>query len=236
PGEGYGARMSAARRIGLAAICCGFLIITVDATIVNVALGPIVNDLGGSLSGAQWIVSAYTLGFATFLLSAGAWADRIGSRAAYLIGLGVFALGSAACAAAPSMGTLIAARAVQGLGAALLMPCSLALIAHAFPVGPGRRGALAVWGGLSGLGLSAGPVIGGVLVDTVGWRYIFLVNLPLAALAAVGILAFVTETPRHRHPFDLPGQVLVVATLGCLSGGFILAGSLGWTAAGTIAL
>ena len=228
--------MSTARRIGLAAICCGFLMITVDATIVNVALGPIVNDLGGSLSGAQWIVSAYTLGFATFLLSAGAWADRIGSRAAYLIGLGIFALGSAACAAAPSMGALIAARAVQGLGAALLMPCSLALIAHAFPAGPERRGALAVWGGLSGVGLSAGPVIGGVLVDTVGWRYIFLVNLPLAALAAAGILAYVTETPRHRHPFDLLGQVLVVATLGCLSGGFILAGSLGWTAAGTIAL
>lgn len=187
--------MSTARRIGLAAICCGFLMITVDATIVNVALGPIVNDLGGSLSGAQWIVSAYTLGFATFLLSAGAWADRIGSRAAYLIGLGIFALGSAACAAAPSMGALIAARAVQGLGAALLMPCSLALIAHAFPAGPERRGALAVWGGLSGVGLSAGPVIGGVLVDTVGWRYIFLVNLPLAALAAAGILAYVTETP-----------------------------------------
>ena len=228
--------MDSARRIGLAAICCGFMLITLDAMIVNVALGPIVNDLGGSLSGAQWIVSAYTLGFATFLLSAGAWADRIGSRSAFLIGLVIFGFGSAACAAAPSMGALIAARTVQGLGAALLMPCSLALITHTFPAGPERRHALAAWGGISGIGLASGPVIGGILVDTVGWRWIFLVNLPLVVLAGIGIVMYVTETPRHRHPFDLPGQVLVVAALGALTGGFILAGSLGWDAPGTIAL
>src|ERR1700742_847445 len=95
------ARSRTAERLGLAAICCGFLMITIDATVVNVALGPIVNDLGGSLSGAQWIVSAYALGFATFLLSAGAWADRIGSRAAYLIGLRLFADGIAALGAGP---------------------------------------------------------------------------------------------------------------------------------------
>jgi DHA2 family methylenomycin A resistance protein-like MFS transporter len=225
-----------ARRLGLAAICLGFLMITIDATIVNVALGPIVADLGGSLAGAQWIVSAYTIAFATFLLSAGAWADRIGSRRAFLIGLGVFGLGSAACAAAPSMGTLVAARAAQGLGAALLMPCSLALITHTFPAGAERRNALAVWGGISSIGLAGGPVLGGALVDGIGWRFIFLVNLPVAALAAVGVLAYVTETPRHRHPFDLPGQVLVVVALAGLSGGFILAGSLGWTAAATLAL
>jgi MFS transporter, DHA2 family, methylenomycin A resistance protein len=228
--------MTTARRIGLASICLGFLMITVDATIVNVALGPIVADLGGSLAGAQWIVSAYTLAFATFLLSGGAWADRIGSRRAFLVGLAIFGLGSAACAAAPTMGTLIAARAVQGLGAALLMPCSLALITHTFPAGPERRSALATWGGISSLGLVGGPVLGGALVDGIGWRFIFLVNLPVAAFAAYGVLAYVAETPRHRHPFDLPGQALVVISLGALSGGFILAGPLGWTAAGTIGL
>lgn len=225
-----------ARRLGLAAICCGFLMITLDTTAVNVALGPIVGDLGGSLAAAQWIVSGYTLVFATFLLSAGAWADRIGSRTAFLIGLGVFGLASGACAAAPSMGALIAARAAQGLGAALLMPCSLALIVHTFPAGPERRAALAAWGGISGVGLSIGPVLGGALVDSVGWRFIFLFNLPIALLAGLAIFAYVTETSRHRHPFDIPGQVLVVLALGCLSGGFILAGELGWTAAGTIAL
>ncbi len=223
-------------RIGLAAICSGFLIVTLDALIVNVALGPIVADLGGSLSGAQWVVSAYTLVFATFLLTMGAWSDRIGSKRAYLIGLAVFTVASAGCAAAPTMATLIAARAVQGLGAAMLMPCSLALITHMFPAGPARRGALAAWGGISSVGMVAGPVLGGVLVDTVGWRTIFLVNLPVALVAAVAMVAYVAETPRHRHPFDLPGQVLVVTALGGLSGGFIAAGSAGWDAPETIGL
>jgi DHA2 family methylenomycin A resistance protein-like MFS transporter len=225
-----------ARRLGLAAICLGFLMITTDTTIVNVAVGPIVGDLGGSLSAAQWIVSGYTIAFATFLLSAGALADRIGSRVAFVGGLTLFGLASAACAAAPSIGALIAARALQGLGAAALMPCSLALITHMFPAGAERRGALAAWGGISSIGLAAGPVLGGALVDSVGWRLIFLVNLPIAAVALAGVLAYVTETPRHRHPFDLPGQALIIVALGGLSGGFILAGSLGWGAPETVAL
>ena len=225
-----------ARRLGLAAICLGFLMITTDTTIVNVAVGPIVADLGGSLSAAQWIVSGYTIAFATFLLSAGALADRIGSRVAFVAGLMLFGVASAACAAAPSIGTLIAARALQGLGAAALMPCSLALITHMFAAGPERRGALAAWGGISSIGLAAGPVVGGALVDSVGWRLIFLVNLPIAAVALAGALVYVTETPRHRHPFDLPGQALIIVALGGLSGGFILAGSLGWGAPETIAL
>jgi MFS transporter, DHA2 family, methylenomycin A resistance protein len=225
-----------ARRLGLAAICLAFLMITTDTTIVNVALGPIVHDLGGSLSSAQWIVSGYTIVFATFLLSAGALADRIGSKTALLAGLVVFGVASAACAAAPSMGALIAARAVQGLGAAALMPCSLALITHTFPAGPERRGALAAWGGISSIGLAAGPVVGGAIVDGVGWRLIFLINLPIAALSMAGVLAYVTETARHRHPFDLAGQALVIVALGGLSGGFILAGSLGWGAAATLGL
>ncbi|HEY0280679.1 MAG TPA: MFS transporter [Solirubrobacterales bacterium] len=225
-----------ARRLGLAAICLAFLMITTDTTIVNVAVGPIVHDLGGSLSAAQWIVSGYTITFASFLLSAGALADRIGSKAALLGGLVIFGVASAACAAAPSLGVLIAARAVQGLGAAALMPCSLALITHTFPAGPERRSALAAWGGISSIGLAAGPVVGGAIIDSVGWRLIFLINLPIAAMSLVGVLAYVTETPRHRHPLDLPGQVLVVLALGGLSGGFILAGSLGWGAAATLLL
>jgi MFS transporter, DHA2 family, methylenomycin A resistance protein len=225
-----------ARRLGLAAICLGFLMITMDTTIVNVAVGPIVADLGGSLAAAQWLVSGYTIAFATFLLSAGAVADRIGARTAFIGGLVLFGVASAACAAAPSIGALITARAVQGLGAAALMPCSLALITHTFPAGHERRGALAAWGGISAIGLAAGPVVGGALVDSVGWRVIFLVNLPIAALALAGTLAYVTETPRHRHPFDLPGQALIIVALGGLSGGFILAGSLGWGAAGTLCL
>jgi DHA2 family methylenomycin A resistance protein-like MFS transporter len=224
------------RALGLTAICLGFLIITLDATIVNVALGPIGSDLGGALSTAQWIVNGYTLAFAALLLSAGALADRIGSRTGFLIGLAIFSLGSAACAGATSLTMLIAARIVQGAGAAGLMPCSLALIAHTFPDTHKRRRALAVWGGASGIGLAAGPVLGGVLTATVGWRAIFLVNVPAAAAAAALLLRHVNETRRHRRPLDLPGQILAIASLAALTGGFITAGSQGWEASLTVTL
>ncbi|MFF3572411.1 MFS transporter [Nocardia jiangxiensis] len=217
-------------RLGLAAICLGFGMVTLDATIVNVALGPIVSDLGGSLSAAQWIVNGYTLAFAALLLSAGALCDRVGARAGYLIGLGVFALGSAVCSAAGSMEVLVAARIVQGAGAAWLMPCSLALIAHTFPDPRERGRALAVWGGVSGIGLASGPILGGVLTETIDWRAIFLVNIPVAAITAWLLGRRVAETRRHRHRLDGIGQTLAITTLATLTGGFILAGQDGWLA------
>src|SRR4051812_28667576 len=213
------------RALGLTAICLGFLMITLDATIVNVALGAIGSDLGGALSTAQWIVNGYTLAFAALLLSAGALADRLGSRTGFLVGLAVFGLGSAACACATSLTTLIVARVIQGTGAAALMPCSLALIAHTFPDARDRRRALGLWGGASGIGLAAGPVLGGILTAALGWRAIFLVNLPIAAAAGQLLLRHVVETPRHRHPLDFPGQILATAGLAALTGGFIIAGS-----------
>jgi DHA2 family methylenomycin A resistance protein-like MFS transporter len=221
---------------GLTGICLGFLMITLDATIVNVALGPIGADLGGALSTAQWIVNGYTLTFAALLLSAGALADHVGSRTGFLIGLAIFALGSAACAAATSLTVLIAARVVQGAGAATLMPCSLALIAHAFPEVHDRRRALGLWGGASGIGLAAGPVLGGVLIAVLGWRAIFLVNVPIAAAAALLLVRHVGETRRHGHPLDVPGQLLAMAGLASLTGGFIATGSQGWCATLTLAL
>jgi MFS transporter, DHA2 family, methylenomycin A resistance protein len=223
-------------RLGLAAISLGFVMITLDATIVNVALGPIGNDLGGAVSTAQWIVNGYTLAFAALLLTAGALADGLGLRTGFLVGLAVFAVGSAACAGAASLAALIAARVVQGAGAAALMPCSLALIAHMYP-GPGeRRRALGVWGGASGIGLAAGPVLGGVITAAFGWRAIFLVNVPIAAVAAELLRRHVGETPRHRHPLDLPGQIISTVGLAALTGGFIVAGSDGWGTSTTLAL
>jgi DHA2 family methylenomycin A resistance protein-like MFS transporter len=222
--------------VGLTAISLGFLMITLDATIVNVALGPIGNDLGGALSTAQWIVNGYTLAFAALLLSAGALADRVGLRNGFIVGLAVFGIGSAACACANSLTVLIVARVVQGAGAAALMPCSLGLIAHMFPDPGKRRRALAVWGGASGIGLAAGPVLGGILTYAFGWRAIFLVNLPIAAAAAELLRRHVQETPRHRHPLDPPGQVLGTACLAALTGGFIVAGSQGWDRSLTLAL
>jgi DHA2 family methylenomycin A resistance protein-like MFS transporter len=222
--------------LGLTAISLGFLMITLDATIVNVALGPIGNDLGGAVSTAQWIVNGYTLAFAALLLTAGALSDRLGLRTGFLVGLAVFAVGSAACAGATSLGELIVARVVQGAGAAALMPCSLALIAHLFPDPHDRRRALGVWGGASGIGLAAGPVLGGVITAALGWRAIFLVNVPIAAVAAELLRRHVAETPRHRHPLDLPGQIISSVGLAALTGGFIIAGSEGWDGSLTLTL
>jgi MFS transporter, DHA2 family, methylenomycin A resistance protein len=199
---------STARRrenLALAAICLGFLLITLDTTIVNVALGPIVADLGGSLAGAQWVVSAYTLAFAALLLSAGALADRVGARRSYIGGVAIFALGSVLCALAPSLGALIAARALQG-----------------------------VWAGVSGVGVAAGPVLGGLLVGTLGWRAIFAVNPPLAVAIVIAVALTVEETPRRRQRLDPLGQILAVAALGALVAGFILAGERGWGASATV--
>jgi DHA2 family methylenomycin A resistance protein-like MFS transporter len=214
----------------------GFLMITLDATIVNVALGPIGSDLGGSVSTAQWIVNGYTLAFAALLLSAGALTDRLGLRTGFLVGLAVFGLGSAACACATSLAALIVARVVQGAGAAALMPCSLALIAHMFPDSTDRRRALAVWGGASGIGLASGPVLGGILTAGLGWRAIFLVNVPIAVATAGLLRRHVEETPRHRHPLDIAGQITSTAGLAALTGGFIVAGSQGWDGHLTLAL
>jgi MFS transporter, DHA2 family, methylenomycin A resistance protein len=222
--------------LGLTAISLGFLMITLDATIVNVALGPIGNDLGEAVSAAQWIVNGYTLAFAALLLTAGALADRLGLRTGFLAGLAVFAVGSAACAGATSLAGLIAARVVQGAGAAALMPCSLALIAHMFPDPDDRRRALGVWGGASGIGLAAGPVLGGIVTAALGWRAIFLVNVPIAAVGAQLLRRHVPETPRHRHPLDLPGQTISTLGLAALTGGFITVGSQGWGASLTLAL
>jgi DHA2 family methylenomycin A resistance protein-like MFS transporter len=145
-----------------------------------------------------------------------------------MMGLYVFAFGSALCTVAKSLPMLIAACVLQGLGAAWLMPCSLALIAHTFPDAHARRRALAIWGGASGIGLASGPVLGGVLTSAISWRAIFLVNVPVAAVAGLLLVRHVEETRRHQHDFDIPGQCLVIASLSALTGGFIVAGQRGW--------
>ena len=209
--------------------------ITLDATIVNVALGAIGADLGGATSTAQWVVDGYTVAFASLLLLAGSLADRIGARKGFLGGLALFVLASAACAVANSVAFLIAARVAQGVGAAWLMPCSLALITHTFGEPHARRRALAVWGAVSGVGLASGPVVGGILVSSVGWRAIFLANVPVGLAAAWLLLLHADETPRRRRPLDLRGQVLAMFSLAALTAGFISAGGNGWGAGVTLA-
>jgi MFS transporter, DHA2 family, methylenomycin A resistance protein len=227
---------SSGQALALAAISAGFLMITLDATIVNVALRAIGADLGGAPSDAQWVVAGYTVAFASLLLLAGSSADGTGVRTGFLIGLTVFVLASAACALADSVAFLIAARVAQGVGAAWLMPCSLALIIHTFSEPQARRRALAVWGAMSGVGLASGPLVGGILVASVGWRAIFLVNVPVGLAAAWLLTRHADETTRERRPLDLPGQFLAMFSLAALTGGFISAGEHGWTAGVTLAL
>ncbi|HEX4213869.1 MAG TPA: MFS transporter [Candidatus Dormibacteraeota bacterium] len=215
----------------LLAICMGFFVIQLDATIVNVALPAIQRDLGGTVSGLQWVIDSYTLALASILLTAGSIGDRVGARRVYLIGLLVFGVASAGCGAAPSLGGLIAARAVQGLGAATLLPCSLALIVHQFPDPRSRARALGVWGGVASVGLAAGPVLGWLLVTLVTWRIVFLVNVPICIATALLLRAAVGETePRPESRTDLAGPLLAIVALGGLAGGLIETGPLGWLA------
>jgi DHA2 family methylenomycin A resistance protein-like MFS transporter len=215
--------------LALLSVCLGFFVIQLDVTIVNVALPAIQREIGGSLAGLQWVVDAYTLALAAIMLTAGSTADRIGARKVFVLGLTAFAVGSAACAAAPSLGVLIAARAVQGLGASALLPCSLALLVHQFPDPRARAGALGVWGGMGSLGVALGPVVGGALVATAGWRSIFLVNVPICLLTVALLRRHVTESPLNpqRRP-DLPGLLFGVIALAGVTAGFIAGGQLGW--------
>jgi len=220
-----------ARTAALAAICLGFFVIQLDVTIVNVALPTIQRGIGGTVAGLQWVVDGYTLALASVMLTAGSMADRSGARRVYLIGLAGFAAGSAACALAPGLGVLIAARALQGLGASALLPCSLALIVHRFPGRQARARALGVWGAMGSLGVALGPVLGGVLIALAGWRAIFFVNVPVCVLTGWLLLRYVPESPPDpARRVDVPGLLLGVAALAALTAGFIEAGQEGWLA------
>jgi DHA2 family methylenomycin A resistance protein-like MFS transporter len=215
----------------LAAASFGFTIVQLDVTIVNVALDAIGREFGAPTAGLQWVVDAYTLLLAALLLSAGALGDRFGPRRAFLAGLVLFALASAACGLAQSALQLILSRAVQGAAAALLVPPSLALIAHA-AAGDDRARAWAVgwWTAAGGVSIAAGPVIGGLLIGALGWRWVFLVNLPLCLLGAALTLAVVPEVPpREKRPLDLPGQALAFVALAGLVGAVIEGGHRGWS-------
>src|SRR5665213_917778 len=169
--------------IVIVATALGFVLVQLDVSIVNVALATIGRDLHSSFAGLQWVVDAYTVTFAACLLSAGALADRIGARRTFVIGFVLFVCSSVACGFAPTAAILVAARGVQGLGAALLVPCSLALLNHAAAGDAGARAsAVSLWTASGSVALAAGPIIGGLLVAGVGWRSIFFVNVPLGAI------------------------------------------------------
>lgn len=209
--------------------------VSLDATIVNVALPTLGDKLGAGLSQLQWVVDGYTLTFAALQLIGGSLSDRLGARRAFSIGLGLFTVASLVCGLAVSPGMLIGARFVQGLGAALQLPASLAMIRHAYPDGAARTRAVGVWASAGGGAVAAGPVLGGLLLVWLGWRSLFLVNL---AIGVIGLLATTraegTRVGRARR-WDLPGQALVILTLGGLVFGLIEGGTLGWDSAAVVA-
>ena len=216
----------------LAATSFGFIVVQLDVTIVNVAMPQIGKDLGAGVTGLQWIVDAYTLAFAALLLTAGSFADRFGSRRVFSLGLVLFGLASLACAVAPSIGVLIAARAAQGIGAALILPTSLSLLSHACAGdATARTHAIGWWSAIGGVVSAAGPVVGGVLTRGLGWRSIFFVNLPICAIGLWATRRYVAETVRvAAKRVDVAGQVLAIFALFFLTHSVIEAGVQGWTA------
>lgn len=214
-----GTAVQAVRPVGvttLVAVVLGFFIVMVDTTIVNVALPQIGISLGGGESLLQWVVTGYTLAFAALLLTGGAACDALGARRVYLAGLASFALFSIVCALAPNGGVLVAARVLQGLGAAALVPGSLALLAAAYTDPAKRAKAIGIWGGAGGVAAAVGPVLGGALIAAIGWRAVFWVNVPVIVIAIWLTLRHTPNpSPGHRRRLDLPGQVLAIAAL-CL--------------------
>ncbi|MGT2426774.1 MFS transporter [Amnibacterium kyonggiense] len=213
------------------AICClSLFIVTLDATVTNVALPTIGRELHAGVTSLQWTLDAYTLTLASLLVLAGSSADRIGRKRIFRIGLVVFGLGSLACSAAPTDGLLIASRVLQALGGTMLNPVSLSIITNAFQDRKARARALGVWGAISGVSLGFGPLVGGLLVETIGWRAIFWVNVPVVVAALVLTTLFVPESRADRaRRVDPLGQVLVVLLLAGAVFGIIEGPELGWS-------
>ncbi|WP_374293011.1 MFS transporter [Streptomyces olivochromogenes] len=216
--------------VPLLAVCTGYFMVILDVTIINVAVPAVGRDLSASLTGIQWITDGYTLVFAGFLMTGGALGDRLGNRRVFCSGVVVFTASSAACAFAPSAPFLVAARLVEGLGAALIVPGSLALLQQSYPAPAARARAFGLWGSMAGIAASAGPLLGGLLVSTVGWRWVFLINLPVGVACLVLTLRQVAPSPRQAdRALDWPAQCAVVAAVALLTAALNEAGRRGWS-------
>ncbi|MEV8568117.1 MFS transporter [Streptomyces sp. NPDC051322] len=225
PDEGPSA---GSRRVVLVVMCAGYFLVLLDVTIVNVALPHIAGALSTGGSGLQWVVDAYTVVLAAGMLSAGTVGDLYGHKRVVLAGLAVFGLASLGCGLAPGPGTLIAFRALQGVGAALLLPGTLAVITHTFPGKGEQARAIGLWAGIGSVALAAGPLLGGVLVQWLSWRAVFLLNVPIvvAALMTAGRVVRESREARGRR-LDPPGMLLGAVALFAVTFAFIQAGRSG---------
>jgi EmrB/QacA subfamily drug resistance transporter len=218
-------------RLRVLLICCSSLfIVGLDITVVNIALPSIGRDLDADISGLQWTVDAYTVVMASLLMFSGSMADRIGRTRTFVAGLAVFSTASLLCSLAPSVELLIAARALQAVGASMLNPVAMSIITNTFTEPRERAQAVGVWGAVFGVSMALGPIVGGAVVSSIGWRSIFWINLPIGIAAIALTLRFVPESkaPRPRR-FDPVGQALVVVLLATLTYGIIEAPGQGWS-------
>ncbi|MEH0511895.1 MULTISPECIES: MFS transporter [unclassified Streptomyces] len=229
--------LSPRRRVLVLAICCmSLLIVSLDVTVLNVALPAMQRDLHASTAGLQWTIDAYTLVLAALLMLAGSTADRVGRKKVFMAGLVVFAAGSLLCSLAPNLELLVAARMVQAVGGSMLNPVAMSIITNTFTDPRERARAIGAWGAVVGISMAAGPLLGGLLVESVGWRSIFWINLPVGLAALLATLRYVPESraPKARRP-DPVGQLLVIVLFGCLTYAIIEAPEAGAATSGPFA-
>jgi EmrB/QacA subfamily drug resistance transporter len=226
------------RRMLVLAICCmSLLIVSLDTTALNVALPAMQRELHASVAGMQWTIDAYTLVLASLLMLSGSLGDRLGRRKIFMAGLVMFTLGSLLCSLAPNLESLIAFRAVQAVGGSMLNPVAMSIITNTFTAPRERARAIGVWGAVVGVSMAAGPLIGGLLVDSVGWRSIFWVNLPIGLAALLLTWRYVPESRAAKaRRADPAGQLLVIALLASLTYAIIEAPEAGWLSPLTLSL
>lgn len=230
-----GVRRGASSGLKITALATGFVMATLDVTVVNVAGATIQEDLGTSLTQLTWIVDGYVLTFASLLMLAGGLANRIGAKKIYLWGMGVFFLASLACAVSPTPEALIAARLVQGAGAALFMPSSLSLLVLSFPEKRQRTRMLGLWSAIVATSSGLGPTIGGLMVSAFGWESIFLLNLPIGVIGMAMTYRYIAAADRRATTLAVPGHIIWIVALAAVSFALIEGPQLGWTAGPVLA-
>lgn len=223
-------------QISLIALCLGFFMVIIDVMVVNVALPSIAKDLGGSFSGLQWIAAGYTLTFASLLLSAGYLGDQVGAKPTLICGLVIFVFTSLGCGIAPNILLLVIFRLLQGASAAFLVPTSLALINSSFEDNIKRAKAIGVWASIGGIAGGCGPVLGAILTTYLGWRSVFLINIPIGLAAILLTIKYVVNPAAtgKKDGFDFPGQILGIISVAALAFALIEAGNLGWLSTAVI--
>jgi DHA2 family methylenomycin A resistance protein-like MFS transporter len=210
-------------------VCAGYFMVILDVTVINVAAPVVGRELSASLTGIQWIIDGYTLVFAGLLLTAGALGDRLGNRRIFCAGVVVFTVASAGCGLAQNTESLVAARLLEGMGAALIVPGSLALLQQSYPSPADRSRVFGLWGSMAGVAATAGPVVGGLLVTTVGWRWVFFINVPVGCACLLLTLRHVAASARRSdRSIDWPAQGAIIAMVALLIAVLNEAGRRGW--------